>query len=70
LLKWYLDKRQALTPALSQIAVAAMDLPLGTTLQPEHVELVAWPKNVRPAGIFSDTKDLVGRVIVSRLVKT
>ena len=69
LLKWYLDKRQAMTPVLSQIAVAAIDLPLGTTLQAEHVELAPWPKNARPPGTFTGTKELVGRVVVSRLVK-
>src|SRR6185436_13537693 len=58
LFRWYLDKRQAATPVLSQIAVAAMDLPLATTLKPEHIELVAWPRNARPPGTVTDPKDL------------
>ena len=70
LLKWYLDKKQALAPALSQIAVAAVDLPLATTLKAEHLQLVAWPKHARPPGTFHDAKDLVGRVLISRVVKS
>jgi pilus assembly protein CpaB len=70
LLKWYLDKRQALAPALSQIAVAAIDLPLATTLKAEHLQMVSWPKNARPPGTFGDPKELIGRVLVTRLVKS
>jgi pilus assembly protein CpaB len=68
LLKWYLDKRQAAVPVLSRIVVAAMDLPLATTLKLEHLALVGWPQNARPPGTFSDPKDLVGRVLLSRVV--
>jgi pilus assembly protein CpaB len=69
LLKWYLDKRQAAAPVLSQIVVAAMDLPLATTLKLEHLELVDWPQNARPPGTFIDPKAVVGRVLMSRLVR-
>jgi pilus assembly protein CpaB len=69
LLKWYLDKRQAAAPVLSQIAVAAIDLPLATTLKPEHIEMVAWPRNARPPGTFTDPKQLEGRVLLARLVQ-
>jgi pilus assembly protein CpaB len=68
LLKWYLDKRQAAVPVLSRIVVAAIDLPLATTLKLEHLELVGWPQNARPPGTFSDPKDLVGRVLMARVV--
>jgi pilus assembly protein CpaB len=70
LLKWYLDKRQAGAPVLSQVVVAAMDLPLATTLKPEHLVLVDWPRDVRPPGTLADIKDAVGRVLVSRLVQS
>jgi pilus assembly protein CpaB len=69
LLKWYLDKRQAGAPVTSQVVVAAMDLPLATTLKPEHLALIEWPRDVRPSGTITDIKDAVGRVLVSRLVQ-
>ncbi len=69
LLKWYLDKRQAAAPVLSEIAVAAIDLPLATTLKAEHIAMVAWPRNARPPGTFGDAKDLVGRVLLAHMVQ-
>jgi pilus assembly protein CpaB len=69
LIKWYLDKRQALAPQMTNVVVAAKDLPLATTLKPEHLQLVMWPRGARPADTFQDTKDLVGRVLITRLVK-
>jgi pilus assembly protein CpaB len=68
MLKWYLDKRQAAAPAVERIVVAGLELPLATTLKAEHLALVDWPRNARPAGTFSDPKQLIGRVLVSRLV--
>jgi pilus assembly protein CpaB len=69
LLKVYLDKRQAAAPTLTPIVVAALDLPLATTLKPEHLTVVDWPQNARPAGTFGDTKDLVGRVLISKTLQ-
>jgi pilus assembly protein CpaB len=69
MLKLYLDKRQAATPTLSPVVVAAMDLPLATTLKAEHLTVVDWPQNPRPAGTFVDAKDLLGRVLVSKTMQ-
>jgi pilus assembly protein CpaB len=69
LIKWYLDKRHALAPAMTHVVVAAGDLPLATALKPEHLHMVMWPRSARPADTFADAKELVGRVLVTRLVK-
>jgi pilus assembly protein CpaB len=69
LLKRYLDKRQAGGPLLAQVVVAAIDLPLATTLRAEHLALVAWPRNARPAGTLTDPKAAIGRVLTSRLLQ-
>lgn len=46
------------------IASAAVDLPLGSKLDPTHVKLATWPKNAVPPGGYTDAKPLVGRVVV------
>jgi pilus assembly protein CpaB len=69
MLKVYLDKRQAAAPTLTPVVVAALDLPLATTLKLEHLSVVEWPQNARPAGTFIDTKDLVGRVLISKTLQ-
>jgi pilus assembly protein CpaB len=69
LLKVYLDKRQAAAPHLSPVVVAALDLPLATTLKPEHLTVVEWPQNGRPVGTFVEAKDLVGRVLISKTLQ-
>jgi len=35
--------RAAAGPTVTKVVVAAQDLPLGTTLRPEHMRAVAWP---------------------------
>jgi pilus assembly protein CpaB len=69
MLKWYLDKRQAAVPTLAPVVVAALDLPLATTIKAEHLALVDWPENGRPPGTFPDQKDLIGRVLISKTLK-
>jgi pilus assembly protein CpaB len=69
MLKLYLDKRQAGAPTLSPVVVASMDLPLATTLKPEHLTVVDWPQHPRPAGTFVEAKDLLGRVLVSKTMQ-
>ena len=69
LLKWYLDKRQAAAPVLSTIVVAAMDLPLATTIKAEHLKLVEWPQRGRPPGAFANPKEVLGRVLVSKTLE-
>jgi pilus assembly protein CpaB len=69
MLKSYLDKRQAAAPALSQVVVAAMDLPIATTLKAEHLAVIDWPSKARPAGTFGDIKDVVGRVLTAKTIQ-
>jgi pilus assembly protein CpaB len=68
LLKSYVDRHRE-GPNVTPVVVAASELPLATTLRPEHLTVVDWPSNARPEGTFSDPKELVGRVLVSKLYK-
>lgn len=58
-------KNQAATPyqGVPQ-AAAAVDLPLGSKLDPTRVRLATWPKEAVPPGGFTDPKPLMGRVVV------
>jgi pilus assembly protein CpaB len=68
-LKWYVDKHQAALPTVSGLVVAAIDLPLATTLKEEHLAVVDWPSKSRPAASFGTVKELVGRVLIARSVQ-
>src|SRR5262245_16504458 len=61
LFKSYLDSRALAVQEVQRIVVAAMDLPLATTLRPEHITAVEWPKSLIPEGAFTDAKQIVGR---------
>lgn len=54
---------------MTKVAVAAMDLPLATTLRPEMVDLIDWPIGSVPQGAVSNAKAIDGRVTNSALVK-
>ena len=69
MLKSYVARHQGGGPAMEQVVVATMDLPLATTLRPEHLTVSAWPSGASPEGTFSDPKELVGRVLTSKLFK-
>jgi pilus assembly protein CpaB len=56
-------------PPMTGVVVVTMDLPQATTLLPEHLTLTPWPTGARPEGTFADPKELVGRVLMSKLVK-
>ena len=44
------------------IAVAAVEIPLGATINPNQVQIGAWPRSSYPKDSFSDAKPLAGRV--------
>lgn len=44
------------------IAVALVDIPIGTTINSNQVGLSSWPKDLYPKDAFSGTKPVVGRV--------
>lgn len=66
-LKSYVDKHLSGGPKSSGIVVAAMELPLATTLSADHLTVARWPSDSLPEGAFSNPKDLVGRVVLAKL---
>lgn len=50
-------------PAAVPVVVAATDLPAGTLLSPQDVEVVRFPPDVLPRGVASEAQPLVGRVV-------
>lgn len=66
----YLDKRGGggNTVAVSGVVVAAMDLPLAAKLKIEDLKVIEWPAEHIPPGAMSDPKELVGRVLISRVL--
>lgn len=51
------------------IAVAKVDIPIGSALGPDMVQLVPWPNESRPEGSFTDATPLRGRVTLAGLQK-
>jgi pilus assembly protein CpaB len=70
LLKWYMDRSAAPpAPPLAKLVVAAVDLPVATTIRSEHIKEVEWPESAQPLGAIRDVRELVGRVVVAKVVK-
>ena len=53
----------------NKIAVALLDVQLGSRLTPEMVQMVDWPLGSVPEGAFSDPKALDGRVVRTSLAR-
>lgn len=49
--------------ASSKVAVAAVDIELGSKINPQMIQLVDWPTGSVPEGAFRDAKDLQDRVV-------
>ncbi|HYJ46404.1 MAG TPA: Flp pilus assembly protein CpaB [Pyrinomonadaceae bacterium] len=60
----YLSSAQANTGNFIKVAVAKVDIPLGTKIIPEQVGEVEFPSNSIPDGAFESMDKLVGRVAV------
>ena len=60
----YLSSAQAYTKNLSKVAVAKVQIPLGTKIVAEQVTVVQFPKESTPDGTFETPEKLVGRVAV------
>lgn len=58
---------QTSTSSVTPVAVAAADLNLGEPLGPNQIRMVSWPSGSVPAGAFTDTKALEGRVVRTSL---
>lgn len=52
-----------------QVVVAAADLPLGTELKKEDVSVANYPVGAVPDGVFSKPTDVIGRGVISTIVK-
>jgi len=69
LLARYLDKGHSGSAiAVSGVVVAATDLPLAAKLKIEDLKILEWPADHVPPGSITDPKDLVGRVLISRVL--
>jgi len=65
----YLDKRGGGSAvAIAKVAVAATDLPLAARLKLEDMKVIDWPAELLPPGAINDPKELVGRVLISRVL--
>lgn len=51
------------------IAVATLDIPMGTEINPNQVALVPWPKDHRPQDAHTVLKDLEGRRTLKEFVR-
>ncbi|HNW58571.1 MAG TPA: Flp pilus assembly protein CpaB [bacterium] len=62
----YLQGQQLRTPsrgdAPQQVLVATQDLAVGVKITGMHLKAMAWPKELLPAGTFSDTAQVAGRI--------
>jgi pilus assembly protein CpaB len=65
----YLNARQGggVVP-MAKIVVAAMDLPLAAKIRPEDLKLSEWPADHLPLGAVRDPKELVERILISRVI--
>ena len=65
----YLNARQAggAVP-MAKIVVAAMDMPLAGKIRPEDLKLSEWPADHLPLGAVRDPKEVVDRILISRVL--
>lgn len=65
----YLDRRPMAGAPMIQLVVAENDLPLATKLKAEQVKLTEWPANHVPPGAIRDVKEVVDRIVTSRVLQ-
>jgi pilus assembly protein CpaB len=53
---------------MAKVTVAVADLPLAAKLRIEDMKVIDWPAEHLPPGALNDPKELVGRVLVSRVL--
>jgi pilus assembly protein CpaB len=51
------------------VVVAAADLSIGTAIERDHLRVIPFPEGAAPEGSFSEPEQLVGRGVVSPLVR-
>jgi pilus assembly protein CpaB len=69
MLKSYVEGHATHQIKMGGLVVATTDLPLGTTLQPQHLTVVPWPAGALPEGAIGDPRGLVGRVLLSKVMR-
>jgi pilus assembly protein CpaB len=60
---------QALEPSGTQIVVAGRELPAGTILTREDLEIVEWPGGNPPEGFISQPGEVVGRGVITKVFR-
>src|SRR5512138_3712121 len=66
--KQYLTNAQTFTRNLNNVVVAKVEIPVGSKIIPEQLEIAQFPANVTPEGALSTIDDkLIGRVVVNRI---
>lgn len=63
---WVQQKGDA---AINQVAVAAVDIELGSRLNSQMVKLVSWPSGNVPAGSFASVDELTDRVVKTSVLR-
>ena len=63
---WVQQKGDAAT---NQVVVAAVDIELGSRINPQMVKTVAWPSGNVPPGTFAKAEDLADRVVRTGLLR-
>src|SRR5205085_2503199 len=63
----YLSSAQANTGSFTKVAVAKVDIPIGTKIIPEQIGEAEFPSNGIPDGAFESVEKLVGRVAVTNI---
>lgn len=69
----YNQMRQVTTaaklPETGKVVVAAVEIPLGTRLEANHLREISWPGGEPVAGMFTRAEDCVGRALITPVVQ-
>jgi pilus assembly protein CpaB len=63
----YLSSAQAYSKNLNKVAVAKVNIPIGTKIIAEQISVVQFPKESTPDGAFESPEKLAGRVAVANI---
>ena len=70
LLTRYMEARTAAARVPTRsVLVAAIDIPVGTEIRPEHIRPMEWPVASVPEGALADRAAVEGKVVSARVVK-
>lgn len=60
---------KTVTVPTKRVVVANADLPLGSELRSDDLKTIEWPASAAPEGSFEDAKALIGRGLISSIVR-